>query len=289
MTLDASGRLLLGTTTAPSGGSATQVISASNGGLQLHSTSQVGGALLSSAVASGGLGFYTYTGNVGSESYSERARIDSSGNLLIGTTVASGKGRLTVENTNVSNRALYVEGYPSGLPTATIYRDNTDAQYLLEMRCDTSVIGSGGTSLMIRFQDRNGSTLGTIQSSGTGAGSTSYNTSSDYRLKNSVQPMTGALAKVALLKPCTYKWNPDNTDGQGFIAHELQELFPEAVTGEKDGIEEYLDETDNTVKTRPRYQGIDTSFLVATLTAALQEQQAIIETLTQRITALEGA
>jgi hypothetical protein len=90
--------------------------------------------------------------------------------------------------------------------------------------------------------------------------------------------MTGALAKVALLKPCTYKWNADGSDGQGFIAHELQEVVEGCVTGEKDAVD---------AEGNPRYQGVDTSFLVATLTAAIQEQQAIITQLTARITALE--
>ena len=92
--------------------------------------------------------------------------------------------------------------------------------------------------------------------------------------------MTGALAKVALLKPCTYKWKVDGSDGQGFIAHELAEVEAGCVTGEKDAV----DEDGN-----PQYQGIDTSFLVATLTAAIQEQQTLITALTARITALETA
>jgi hypothetical protein len=117
---------------------------------------------------------------------------------------------------------------------------------------------------------------------------TTYNTTSDYRLKNTITPMTGALAKVATLKPVTYKWNIDGSNGEGFIAHELAEVVPQAVTGEKDEIRTYTDE-DGNEQTRPKYQGIDTSYLVATLTAAIQEQQVIIETLTQRITALEGA
>jgi hypothetical protein len=68
-----------------------------------------------------------------------------------------------------------------------------------------------------------------------GASSTAYNTSSDYRLKENIAPMTGALSKVAALKPVTYKWKVDGSSGQGFIAHELQEIAPYAVTGEKDG------------------------------------------------------
>jgi hypothetical protein len=87
------------------------------------------------------------------------------------------------------------------------------------------------------------------------------------------------LAKVALLKPCTYKWNADGSDGQGFIAHELQEVVEGCVTGEKDAVD---------AEGNPRYQGIDTSFLVATLTAAIQEQQALITQLQADVAALKG-
>ena len=91
--------------------------------------------------------------------------------------------------------------------------------------------------------------------------------------------MTGALAKVAALKPVTYKWKAGGSDGQGFIAHELAEVVPQCVTGEKDAVD---------AEGKPQYQGIDTSFLVATLTAAIQEQQALIQTLTARVAALEN-
>jgi hypothetical protein len=109
--------------------------------------------------------------------------------------------------------------------------------------------------------------------------STSYNTSSDYRMKENVQPMTSALSKVALLKPVIYKWKEEfgGKDGQGFIAHELQEVFPEAVVWEKDAVDEKGD---------PRYQGMDTSYLVATLAAAIQELKAINDTQAATITAL---
>jgi hypothetical protein len=119
----------------------------------------------------------------------------------------------------------------------------------------------------------NNSSVGAITYSNT---ATAYNTSSDYRLKEDIQPMTGALAKVAQLKPCTYKWKADGSDGEGFIAHELQAVVPQCVTGEKDAVD---------AEGNPKYQGIDTSFLVATLTAAIQEQQAIIESLKARLDA----
>ena len=81
--------------------------------------------------------------------------------------------------------------------------------------------------------------------------------------------------------PVTYKWKEEfgGEDGQGFIAHELQEVCPLAVTGEKDAVNE-----DGSIKP----QGIDTSFLVATLTAAIQELKAINDSLVARIEALEA-
>jgi hypothetical protein len=187
----------------------------------------------------------------------EAARIDSSGNLLVGTTSAIASGRYSCQFNGAVSNGIVLE----------------------------TTLASTGTDF-IRFRNSAGNTCGEIEQNGTTT--VAYVTSSDYRLKEDIAPMTGALAKVAALKPCTYKWKVDGSDGQGFIAHELQEICPDAVTGEKDGVETYTDE-EGVEQTRPKYQGIDTSFLVATLTAAIQEQQAIITALTARVEALEGA
>ena len=181
----------------------------------------------------------------------ERARIDSSGNFLVGTTS-------TTPNPGV---ALF--------PNGAISQGNS--------------AGSSGYEFL-SFR-RSATQIGSVTQNGTTA--VAFNTSSDYRLKEAIAPMTGALAKVVALKPCTYKWKIDGSDGQGFIAHELAEVVPQCVSGEKDAVETYTDE-DGNEQTRPKYQGIDTSFLVATLTAAIQEQQALITALTTRITALES-
>jgi hypothetical protein len=171
-----------------------------------------------------GVGTGYLTLNVGSE----RMRIDSSGNLNVGQSSGpNGGSRLGISN-------------DCGVQAMQIW---------------TNTAG-GSTTQNIVLLYRGTTLTGSIQGTNT---STSYNTSSDYRLKENIAPMTGALEKVAQLKPVTYKWKVDGSDGEGFIAHELQAVIPDAVTGKKDG---------------EQMQGIDTSFLVATLTAAIQELKA---------------
>ena len=178
--------------------------------------------------------------------------ITNAGNLLVGTTSSS------ISNTAGSR---FID---SG---RTLNIVNTGAVYPSII---TNQVGYGGKTISFRYTD---SEKGYIETTSTNV---IYSTTSDYRLKNTIAPMTGALDKVALLKPVTYKWNEDGSDGQGFIAHELAEVMPDCVTGTKDAV----DENGN-----PKYQGIDTSFLVATLTAALQEALAEINALKARLDA----
>ena len=186
----------------------------------------------------------------------ESMRIDSSGNLFVDcTTTPNGstrRGFEVVANTGINDTTKIL------LATTT-----------------------SSTRALAEFNNANGN-VGSIAVSGS---STSYATSSDYRLKENITPMTGALAKVAQLKPVTYKWKVDGSDGEGFIAHELAEVKPDCVSGDKDAVD---------ADGNPKYQGIDVSFLVATLTAAIQELKAINDTqaetinaLTARIVALE--
>ena len=255
MTLDASGRLGIGQT------SPTTVIDAQDatGATRITLTNTA------NAAAGSGINFIVKNGatTVGNATIrvddsdnlaffnigGERVRISSAGELLVGTTT-----------TNRGNSGFHVASNGQ-------FFSSTDSSTNLNLRR----IASNGDAAT--FTAISGSIVGAIT---IGTTTTTYNTSSDYRLKNTIAPMTGALAKVALLKPCTYKWNADGSDGQGFIAHELAEVVPHAVTGEKDAVD---------AEGNPKYQGIDTSFLVATLTAAIQEQQAIINSLKARLDA----
>ena len=261
-----------------------------------------------------------------SEGGVEAARFDSGGNLGVGSTsittgVSGDETTLFVKGNSSGKAGSFVAANNAGTGVAYFGVGTNDATFLvaatnnplllgtnnterarisggnLYLGCtdlpSSSVVGgaltrdstagnlylstdSASADRLAWFINTNG-TVGGVLVSGS---STSFETSSDYRLKNSIEPMTGALAKVALLKPVTYKWNADGSDGQGFIAHELQEVVPQCVSREKDAV----DEDGN-----PDYQGIDTSFLVATLTAAIQELKAIVDAQAARITALEAA
>jgi hypothetical protein len=140
---------------------------------------------------------------------------------------------------------------------------------------------------MIAFIDGSNDFCGQVYIEPT-TNSTVFSTSSDYRLKDNVAPMTGALAKVQALNPVTYTWKKSGKTGQGFIAHELQEIVPECVVGEKDAMRTYIDEEGNE-QTAILPQMVDTSFLVATLTAAIQELNAKVEAQAAEIQALKGA
>jgi hypothetical protein len=129
----------------------------------------------------------------------------------------------------------------------------------------------------VKFMNGNGE-AGSISMN---SGSVAYNTSSDYRLKENVDYTWDATLRLKQLKPARFNFIADDTNTlvDGFIAHEVSSIVPEAVTGEKDAVDD-----DGNIEP----QGIDQSKLVPLLVKAMQEQQTTIESLTARITALEG-
>jgi hypothetical protein len=233
-------------------GAVLQIVAATNG------SSEIG---FSDSTRNQGLISYSHTSDamIFRTNNAERARINSDGRVLVGKT----------SSTNSTNG---VE-----LSGSTNFFTNTDNYAALFNRKNTN-----GEVVFFQKDEVN---VGNVNVTTT---ATTYNTSSDYRLKENIAPMTDALATVAQLKPCIYTWKVDGSAGQGFIAHELQEVVPDCVTGEKDAIETYTDE-EGVEQTRPVYQGIDTSFLVATLTAAIQELKAELDEAKARIATLEQA
>ena len=248
---------------------------------------------------------------------SERIRVDTSGNFLVGKLNGS---------TASSNTGVVLN--PSGTSS-------------INSASDTNMIfARAGTGTMIVFRANNVTTTGTISVSGS---STAYNTSSDYRLKENVVDLTGASARVNQLNPSRFNWIADDTNTlvDGFLAHEVADVVPEAITGTKDAMkdeeyevtpatgdiytpatEAYVNDDGNDVdavdevihsadaeqpetledgqqwrettaavmgtRSVPDYQGIDQSKLVPLLTAALQEALTEIASLKTRVEALEG-
>jgi hypothetical protein len=216
--------------------------------------------------------------------------LDSSGNLLVGTTSQIGAEKFGVDSGSGAGAKF------KGGSTTTVTLDVWNP-------------APSGDNIFLAFRtDTSETTRGTITYNRT-AGLTSYNTTSDYRLKENIVDLPDALETVGRLKPRQFDWKETGNTTTGFIAHELAEVCPHAVTGEKDATEMQTyeispaipatqDEEGNELTAAveavmgerevPRYQGIDTSFLVATLTAALQEAHGLIKDLTTRITALEA-
>lgn len=189
----------------------------------------------------------------------ERMRITSSGDFFVGKTSSS-----TSTSGFEINALTGTSAYAVFTNTRT---DGLGDLFILNRQ--------GSTGTLINFFQAN-SSKGSITTNGSNV---AYNTSSDYRLKENIAPMTGALAKVAQLKPCNWTWKINGSNGQGFIAHELQAVVPDAVNGEKDAVD---------AEGKPVYQGVDTSFLVATLTAAIQELKAELDATKAEVQALKG-
>ena len=171
-------------------------------------------------------------------SFTEHMRLTSGGVLSIGdATPESGDASAPT--------SLYLEG-----GEANMIIKNTDAT-------------SSSQRQGIAFLNSSGTRVGTIKITSSATG---YATSSDYRLKENVSDMTDATTRLKELKPKRFNWIADETNTlvDGFLAHEVQSVVPEAITGEKDGGE---------------MQGIDQSKLIPLLVKTIQELEARIATL----------
>jgi hypothetical protein len=156
-----------------------------------------------------------------------------------------------------------------GGATATGFNLNItgNAQIVKSSTSTALIVGlSGVTGSVIRFS-YNGGFVGSISTDGS---NTAYNTSSDYRLKEDLKPIDNPLEKVLNLNPLNFKYKSSGIRQDGFIAHELQEILPYIVTGEKDAVDEFGD---------PVYQEVDYSKLTPILIAAIKELKKEIDIL----------
>ncbi len=203
----------------------------------------------------------------------ERMRIDSDGTLCIGTTSDHGTGDVI----SVSGAAHIME----------IQNTSTAGHRTITLK---HARASGGTSAeQIVFEAHDGGAVGSIQSTGS---ATSYNTSSDYRLKENESAISDGITRLKTLKPYRFNFKVDaSTTVDGFFAHEVTAV-PEAISGTKDAVvtQAMIDAGEYTADKLDQeiHQGIDQSKLVPLLTAALQEAIAKIEVLETKVAALEA-
>jgi hypothetical protein len=192
----------------------------------------------------------------GAASPTERVRINGGGNIALGGGSPGTQGTLSVFPNYSTGSGTFI----ATTPMAYWNRVNS---------------ASLGTACLF---ENGGFTVGTITYTDT---TTAYNTSSDYRLKENIVPLTGAADRLNQLQVHRFNFIADpDTTVDGFIAHEAQAVVPECVTGTKDEVDD---------EGNPVYQGIDQSKLVPLLTAALQEAIGRIETLEAEVAALKGS
>jgi len=205
----------------------------------------------------------------------ERMRIDSNGHVL---PAADSTYDLGANATRF--RQAYIDeidiGSNTGLAASAanamfVGYAGGGSEYAIEVKTDAS------TGVAMYFLHSTTTACGSIS---VGSSATAFNTSSDYRLKENVSDMSGAITRLKNLKPKRFNWISDENNEllDGFLAHEVDAVVPQAIHGEKDA----------TKDGEPVYQGIDQSKLVPLLTGALQEAIAKIETLETKVAALES-
>jgi hypothetical protein len=294
MRIDSNGQLLLGTTVNVFGGADRYGYNFYANGQSNQSIDGTGGAVaqyINLENADGQyMSFYKDRAAVGSigansgvayivlndaTSDNVAALKGAGGAILPSTNAGADKdGTMSLGSSGARFASLYLSGIANIGGTANFASwSNSGASNGIEIRsADAQILNSHtGTATHVYqyFYNANG-IVGSISASGS---STAYNTSSDYRLKENVVAMSGATERLKQLKPSRFNFIADaDTTVDGFLAHEVQDIVPEAITGAKDAV----DEDGN-----PEYQGIDQSKLVPLLVATIQELEA-------RIAALES-
>jgi hypothetical protein len=298
LTIDSSGRLLVGTSTARTNifntvaaklfqvesntgtAGASLIRSSADGGSaelvfgKSRSASVGGNTIVQSGDAVGSISFqgndgseFVVAASITAEADGAPGANDMPGRIVLATTAAGASSPTERMRINSEGR-VFINGTTEYALTTVSFPGSTAFGLALQ----NSDAGAA-SQISLRFM-RNVSDVGSITTTNT---ATAYNTSSDYRLKENVTAVTDGITRLQQLKPSRFNFIAD--PGQtvdGFIAHEAQDVVPEAVTGAKDAVD---------ADGNPVYQGIDQSKLVPLLTAALQEAIGEIESLKARLTA----
>jgi len=294
--IDSSGRLLVGTSSARStavyGTPSIQALgdyqqgsihltnnSNSNANCGIAFSKIRGSSIVQNGDYLSGLTFNGFDGSADKSGATIEAVVDGTpgANDMPGRLVFS----TTADGASSPTQAMVIKNTQDVLMTTSTAATNSTGWYGIEATSSAGAlsISRNGSNVLAFFHTSNpngtsGTPVGTVSITTT---ATTYATSSDYRLKENVVPLRGAIDRINKLKPSQFNFIADlDKIVDGFIAHEAQEIVPECATGTKDEV----DDDGN-----PVYQGIDQSKLVPLLTAALQEALQKIEDLEGRLTA----
>ena len=204
----------------------------------------------------------------------ERMRILSGGALAIGSTTSSADF-LHVAKPSSSTQSVFIDADNSSASNAfglkieasgTQTFGNNNGAMLFK---NVDAVGGSNHSMQVgRFLNGSDSVVGVIMINDS---STSYSTSSDYRLKENETSITDGITRLKQLKPYRFNWKTDSSKTvDGFFAHEVSSVVPESIFGEKDAVDS---------EGNPNYQSIDHSKLVPLLVAAVKELITKVEAL----------
>jgi hypothetical protein len=195
-----------------------------------------------------------YTGATDNASGTERMRIDSSGNLLVGTTSNYGTARTSINNSGTV-LGLYCSGASgaTGMIIGKASNDNSTSQIYAQFLYNSGSLGNG-------------------QINGNGSGAAAFGSYSDIRLKENITNLPSQLSNIMALRPVEFDWKDGNGHQIGFIAQEVQEVYPDLVGEDAEGMLTLTDMNKNDAR----------------LIKCIQEQQALITQLQADVAALKG-